>query len=510
MTETANGPITVPPMDKYNQTLVSNVHPSDWQNPTPSGRYNAVVIGGGTGGLITAAVTAGLGGKVALIERHLLGGDCLNTGCLPSKSIIRPTAVLGELSRAEDFGLKIEGKVTADFGAIMERMRRIRAKVSRMDSFKRYTDLGVDMYLGDGKFTGPDSIEVAGQTLNFSKAIIATGARAIELPIPGLADAGYITNETLFHLTEMPPRLGVIGAGPIGCEMSQTFRRLGAEVYLFNAADQILVREDKDAAKIVQAAFIQDGINLIFHAKVKEITTSDTGKIVHYETEGEQRQIEVDEILVSVGRDPNVEGMGLEEAGVEYDKRMGVKVDDYLKTTNPNIFAVGDVSMKYKFTHAADAAARIVVRNAFFKGKGKVSDLIMPWCTYTEPEIAHVGLYEHQAQEAGLELDTYTIHFADVDRALADGDEEGLLKIHTKKGSDKILGATIVARNAGDMISEITVAMVGKVGLGTIANAIHPYPTQAEAIRKAADAYNRSRLTPTVHKLFKWWLGRSR
>ncbi len=510
MTDPANDPITIPPMDDYNQTLIANVHPPNWQNPRPSGRYNMVVIGGGTGGLVTAAVTAGLGGKVALIERHLLGGDCLNVGCLPSKAIIRPAAILGELRRAEDFGLKIEGKVTADFGAVMERMRRIRAKVSRVDSAKRYQSLGVDIYLGAGKFTGPDRIEVAGQTLNFSKSVIATGARAIELPIPGLADAGYITNETLFNLTEMPPRLGVIGAGPIGCEMSQTFCRLGAEVYLFNASDQILAREDKDAAKIVQEAFIQDGINLIFQAKITKITPSETGKTIHYETEGGQRQLEVDEILVSVGRTPNVEGMGLEAAGVEYDKRSGVIVDDYLKTTNPNIFAVGDVSLKYKFTHAADAAARIVIRNAFFKGRSKVSDLIMPWCTYTEPEIAHVGLYEHQAQEAGLALDTYTIHFDDVDRALADGDEEGLLKIHTKKGSDKILGATIVARNAGDMISEITVAMVGQVGLSTIANAIHPYPTQAEAIKKAADAYNRSRLTPTVQKLFTWWLARSR
>ena len=498
--------VTVHPMDEHNQKLVSNAHPPEWQNPSPEGKYNAVVIGGGTGGLITAAAVSGLGGKVALIERHLMGGDCLNFGCLPSKAIIRPAAILGEFKRAAEFGIQVDGSVTADFGAIMERMRRIRAQVSPVDSVKRYTNLGVDIYLGQGTFTGTNTIEVGGQTLEFSKAVIATGARAIEIPIKGLKEAGYLTNETLFTLTELPKRFAIIGGGPIGSEMAQTFARFGSEVYLIDMAPQILIREDKDAAAIVQAAMEADGVNLVTSAKTEEVTVSETGKVIHYEQDGVAKQIEVDEILMAVGRAPNVDGLGLEVAEVKYDKRQGVKVDDYLQTSNPDIYAVGDVAMVYKFTHAADAAARIVVRNAFFKGRSKVSDLIMPWCTYTEPEIAHVGLYPHQAEEQGLELDTYTVHFEHVDRALADGDDDSMLKIHTKKGSDKILGATIVARNAGDMISEITVAMVGGIGLAKIANAIHPYPTQAEAIKRAADAYNRTRLTPTIKNVLNKWM----
>ena len=497
------------PKDEHNATLVSNVHPPDWKNPDPAPRYNLVVIGAGTAGLVTAAGAAGLGAKVALIEKHLLGGDCLNVGCVPSKCIIRSSRVIGETHEAAALGVRVPEGTKADFPAVMERMRRLRARISHHDSARRFQQLGIDVYLGEGRFTGRDTIEVDGKTLRFSKAVIATGARAAAPPIPGLAEAGYLTNETVFSLTELPRRLAVIGAGPIGCEMSQAFRRLGSEVSILEAQSQILTREDREAAEIIQKAFVRDGVHLVLGCKILKVDTHGTEKIIQFEGNGVCSDLPVDEILVGVGRAPNVEGLNLEVAGVEYT-RHGVRANDYLQTTNPRIYGAGDICLPYKFTHTADATARIVIQNALFAGRKKVSSLIVPWCTYTDPEIAHVGMYERDAVERGIAVDTFVRGLREVDRAITDGEEEGFVKVHVKKGTDQILGATIVARHAGEMISEITLAMVGKVGLRTIANVIHPYPTQAEAIRQTADAYNRTRLTPQVKKLFTRWLAWTR
>ncbi len=391
----------------------------------------------------------------------------------------------------------------------MERMRRLRARISHHDSAHRFQQLGIDVYLGEGRFTGRDTIEVDGKTLRFRKAVIATGARPAAPPIPGLAEAGYLTNETVFSLTELPRRLAVIGAGPIGCEMSQAFRRLGSEVSILEAQSQILTREDREAAEIIQKAFVRDGVNLVLGCKILKMDTHGTEKIIQFEGNGACSDLPVDEILVGVGRAPNVEGLNLEVAGVEYT-RHGVRANDYLQTTNPRIYGAGDICLPYKFTHTADATARIVIQNALFAGRKKVSSLIVPWCTYTDPEIAHVGMYERDAVERGIPVDTFVRRLREVDRAITDGEEEGFVKVHVKKGTDQILGATIVARHAGEMISEITLAMVGRVGLRTIANVIHPYPTQAEAIRQTADAYNRTRLTPRVKKLFTRWLAWTR
>lgn len=498
----------VAPFDEHNARLLANVHPPDWVNPTPAERYHLVVIGAGTAGLVTAAGAAGLGAKVALVEKNLLGGDCLNVGCVPSKAIIRASRVVSELRNAGHFGIhhmNVNG-AEVDFGAVMERMRQVRARISSNDSVVRFKDLGVDVFLGAGRFSGADTLEVNGQTLRFKHAVVATGARAVELPIPGLAEAGYLTNETVFSLTERPARLAVIGGGPIGSEMAQAFRRLGSDVILFHDTDHILNREDSDAADIVQRAFIRENICLLLNTKIKQVTMRDGKKVIHYDRPECSGEVTVDEILLGVGRKPNVEGLNLEAVGVAYDPRQGVKVDDHLKTTNPHIYAAGDIAMKYKFTHAADAAARIVIRNALFLGRSKLSALTIPWCTYTDPEVAHVGLYEHEAQAQGIAVDTYMVPLDDVDRAIADGEDEGFVKVHVRKGSDEIVGATIVASHAGEMISEITLAMVGKLGLKTIANVIHPYPTQAEAIRKVADAYNRTRLTSTVKGAFNTWL----
>ena len=494
--------IHVEPMDRYNELLVGHVHPPEWVNPTPSGRYNLVVIGAGTAGLVTAAGAAGLGAKVALVEKHLIGGDCLNVGCVPSKCLIRSSRAYVDVLRAQEYGVQVPDGTEVDFPAVMERMRRLRSQISHHDSAKRFQDLGVDVFLGEGRFSGPDTVEVAGKTLAFKKAVIATGARAVQLPIEGLAEVGFLTNETVFSLTERPRRLAVFGAGPLGCELAQAFHRFGCKVTLIERAPQLLTREDQDAARIVADAFQKDGIDVRLNSAVTRITTAGKEKQIRVDTDGKEDIISVDEILLGAGRAPNVEGLNLDAVGVAYDQREGVVVNDKLQTTTPRIYAAGDICLKYKFTHTADATARIVLQNALFWGRKKLSALTIPWCTYTDPEIAHVGLYEKDAQERGLPVETFTRSLEEVDRAICDGEEEGFVKVHVKKGTDKILGATIVARHAGEMISEITLAMVGNVGLGTIANVIHPYPTQAEAIKQTADAYNRTRLTPFVKGLF--------
>ncbi|MGH7381538.1 MAG: mercuric reductase [Candidatus Methylomirabilales bacterium] len=497
------------PKDEHNRVLLANVHPPDWEDPEPAARYNLVVIGAGTAGLVTAAGGAGLGARVALIEKHLLGGDCLNVGCIPSKCVIRSSRVVGEIQRVPDLGVHVPPGTEADFAAVMERMRRLRARISHHDSVRRFQELGVDVFLGEGRFTGRDTVAVNGKTLRFSRAVIATGARPAAPPIPGLAEAGYLTNETVFSLTELPRRLAVIGAGPIGCEMAQAFRRLGAEVWLLEAQDQILTREDRDAAEILKQAFVRDGVHLVLGCTILRVERRGPEKLIQCERDGTQDGLAVDEILVGAGRAPNVEGLNLEAAGVGYT-RDGVQVNDYLQTTNSRIYAAGDICLPHKFTHTADATARIVLQNALFLGRKKVSALVIPWCTYTDPEIAHVGMSEGDALRRGIAVDTFVRPLREVDRAIADGEEDGFVKVHVKKGTDRILGATIVARHAGEMLSEITVAMVGNLGLKTIANVIHPYPTQAEAIRQVADAFNRTRLTPWIKKLFSLWLAWTR
>jgi pyruvate/2-oxoglutarate dehydrogenase complex dihydrolipoamide dehydrogenase (E3) component len=495
------------PQDESNTILVRNVHPIDWKNPEPAAMYNLVVIGAGTAGLVTAAGAAGLGAKVALIERHLMGGDCLNVGCVPSKGIIRAARAAYDAKAAAGFGILSGTELPVDFSKAMERMRRIRAGISANDSAERFNkDLGVDVFIGSGTFTGPDTIEVDGKKLRFKKAAVCTGARAAAPPVPGIEEAGHLTNESVFWLTELPKRLVVIGGGPIGCELSQTFARLGSKVTLVENSAHVLSREDADAAMIVQQAMTRDGVLFYFNTKVIGVERRDGERIITIEQSGKRIELSADEILVGIGRAPNVEGLGLEAAGIEYDKRKGVKVDDLLRTTNRNVYAAGDICFPYKFTHTADALARIVIANALFKAKQKASSLIVPWCTYTDPEVAHVGMYEKGAREKGIDVMTLTVPFVEVDRALLDGEAEGFARVHLKKGSDKILGATIVARHAGDMLNELSLAMTAGLGLSAIGKTIHPYPTQAEAIRKLADKYNRTRLTPFVKKLFSVWL----
>jgi pyruvate/2-oxoglutarate dehydrogenase complex dihydrolipoamide dehydrogenase (E3) component len=497
------------PLDEYNQTLMAHVHPPDWVNPPPAACYDLVVIGAGTAGLVVAAGAAGLGLglKVALIEKNLMGGDCLNVGCVPSKCVIRSSRVVADMQGSAPFGIQPPATIAIDFAAVMQRMRRIRAGISHHDSAERFRNLDIDVFLGGATFVSRDAIAVGGSQLRFKKAVIATGARATRPQVPGLAEVGYLTNETVFSLTECPQRLAVIGGGPIGCELAQAFHRLGSEVTLLHKHDHLLDREDADAAEVVQQQFRQENLHLILDCTLERVEKTEAGKVIYYRQQGELKTVVVDEILVGAGRTPNVEDLNLEVIGVEYDARRGVVVNDYLQTTNPRVYAAGDICMDWKFTHAADAAARIVIKNTLFSpfglGRSKLSALVMPWVTYTDPEIAHVGLYEAEAKAKGLKTNTIKIPFSSVDRALADGETEGFVKVLHAQGSDQILGATIVARHAGDMISEVTLAIATKQGLSALSGVIHPYPTQAEAIKKAADAYRRTLLTPRTKSLLK-------
>jgi pyruvate/2-oxoglutarate dehydrogenase complex dihydrolipoamide dehydrogenase (E3) component len=494
--------VRVAPYDRHNEQLVANVHPPAWQNPRFDGVYDLVVVGAGTAGLITSLIASSLGAKTALIERHLMGGDCLNVGCVPSKAVIRAAHMAHESRAAAKLGLGGELAGAPSFAAAMERMREIRARISHEDSAKRYSEeFGVDVHLGDAQFVGQDELRVGDQTLRFRRAVIATGARAVAPPIPGLAEAGYLDNESVFTLTERPRRLAVIGAGPIGCELAQSFRRLGSEVTILEMGSQILAREDPDAAAIVQDAFVRDGVELWFDLSIQRVERRGAERVVHaLDKAGRARVLVCDEILVGAGRAPNVTGMGLEAVGVAFDAAQGVRVDDFLRTTNPRIFAAGDVCMAWKFTHAADAAAKLVVQNALFSfgpfGKQRLSRLVMPWCTYTQPEIAHVGLYERDARARGIALDTYQVPITRANRAVTDGEEAGFVKVHVRQGTDRIVGATIVAARAGELITQYTLAITQSIGLGAFTRVIYPYPTQGEALKAVAGAFTRTRLTP--------------
>lgn len=503
-----HGGVRVEPMDRHNAELVQNAHPADWVNPQPRGRYNLVVLGAGTAGLVSAAIAAGLGARVALIERHLMGGDCLNVGCVPSKAIIRSSRVAADLRQAAAYGIADGGAAAANFTTVMERMRRLRSGISPNDSVRRFAALGVDVFLGEARFSAPDVAQVDGATLRFKKAIIATGARAAAPPIEGLAEAGYLTNETVFSLTELPRELVVIGGGPIGCELAQALGRLGSRVTLVESGPQFLAREDPDAAAVLAGVLEREGVRVLLGTKVLRVTLEVGRRVVHVEREGQAEALPADQILVGVGRSPNVEGLNLEAAGVEYDRREGVRVSDALQTTNRSIFAAGDVCSRFKFTHTADFAARLAVQNALFPflPKKKFSSLVIPWCTYTDPEIAHAGAYARELEKQSIKFETIKVALAEVDRAILDGEEEGFLKVHVDAKKGTILGATLVARHAGEMISELTLAMVNGIKLGAIGGVIHPYPTQAEVIRKAADQWNKKRLTPGRKRLLAWVL----
>ncbi|MEO7338361.1 MAG: mercuric reductase, partial [Caldimonas sp.] len=440
--------------------LCLNGRPPDWRNPTPREPYHLLVIGGGPAGLMAARSAAALGARVALVEKHLLGGVSLNYGCVPSQALIRTSRLYAEMRNAAVYGAREPSSVEVDFPLAMERMRRIRARAGRVDSAPRVAAVGIDLFFGTARFVGADTVDVDGLRLRFRKALIATGSRSMLPTIPGLNEAGYLTNETLFDLTVLPPSLLVIGGGPVGCQVAQAFCRFGCRTIITHAEPLFLPKEERDAALLLAEALARDGVEIHLNTKPLNVRVEGGKKLVETINDGNVATIEVDEILTGIGRLPAVSGLNLEAAEVDYDPDQGIAVDDFLRTSNRRIFAAGDVCLEHMFTDTAEASARIVVRNALCFGRERLSALTIPWCTYTDPEIAHVGLYVRQARERGIPVKTFTVPMHDVDRALTDSEEHGFVKIHVRDGSDTILGATVVARHAGEMINDLSLAMV--------------------------------------------------
>jgi pyruvate/2-oxoglutarate dehydrogenase complex dihydrolipoamide dehydrogenase (E3) component len=498
----------LPQVGPDDSELCLNGRPPDWRNPVPRGPYHLIVIGAGPAGLVAARAAAALGARVALIEKHLLGGISLNYGCIPSQALIRTSRLYAEMRNAEAFGARSPSTIEVDFGLAMARMRRIRARAGRVDSALRIVAEGIDLFFGTSTFIRPDAVDVDGLSLRFKKAMIATGSRSLLPMIPGLDAAGYLTNESLFDLTALPKSLLVIGGGPVGCQVAQALCRFGCRVVIAHAEPLFLPKEERDAAQLLAEALARDGVEIHLNTKVVNVHVEGGKKHIETLNDGNVATIVVDEILTGIGRTPALSGLNLEAAGVNYVANDGIIVDDFLRTSNRRIFAAGDVCLEHKYTDTAEASARIVVRNALCFGRERLSALTIPWCTYTDPEIAHVGMYVRQARERGIPVKTFTVPMHDVDRALTDGEESGFVKIHVREGSGKILGATVVARHAGEMINDLSLAMVAGLGLETIARVMHAYPTQAEGIKKAAMAYVAKRPSLWVTWLRRLWFSR--
>lgn len=541
------------------------VRPADWRNPQPANRYHLVVIGAGTAGLVAAAGAASLGARVALIERSRMGGDCLNHGCVPSKALLASAKAAAMLRQAAAAPLEMTAETSHEsaiakraerraagraenspgsrsfnspgptasfepfdyFPAAMRRMRELRSRLAANDSATRFHGLGVDVFFGAARFTDRETICVGESRLRFRRALIATGARAAMPAIPGLADSEPLTNASLFDLRQLPRRFAVIGAGPIGCEMAQAFARFGASVVLVESGPGVLPREDRDAAAAVERSLQRDGVDFRLSAaglrvdRANGLSADGGGWTIRGRGTDGAWETTVDRILVATGRRPNIEELNLEAAGIAVGP-YGVSIDDFLRTTNRRVYAAGDVCSPYRFTHAADFMARAALRNALFFGRTRLSSLVIPWCTYTDPEVARVGLSEREAEESNVAIDTFVQPLAEVDRAVleappfshdaidgtftSDG-PDGFVKVLVRRGTDRIVGATLVAPHAGEMIGELTVAMQYRLGLGKLGNTIHPYPTVADAIRKLGDQYQRRRLTPGVRAIFRQWFG---
>jgi pyruvate/2-oxoglutarate dehydrogenase complex dihydrolipoamide dehydrogenase (E3) component len=474
------------------------------------GLYNVVVIGGGTAGLVTAAGTAGLGGRVALIEKHRMGGDCLNTGCVPSKALIASARAAHMVRHASRWGLR-DREPDFDFEAVMDRVRERRATIAPHDSEERFESLGVDVFHGAARFLSPHEVAIGDARLRGASVVIATGSRAALPPTEGLAEARPYTNETIFdELRTRPDGMIILGGGPIGCELGQAFARLGVRVTIVEAASRVLEKEDPEVADVVRRALEADGVTLRIGAKARRVVRVGGRVRMEVTTAGGDETVEAEALLVAAGRIPNLEGLGLDEAGVAHTKK-GVTVDAHLQTSRPHIYAAGDITGGPQFTHVADHHARIVVRNILTPWlRSKADTSVLPWCTFTSPEVGRVGLSETEARAAGVEHDVWMQPLAEIDRAIVESEAEGFAKVITEKGSDRILGAAVVAERGGDLVHELVVAMKAGVGLKDLSGTIHAYPTFAEIARRTGDRYQRSRLTPRAKALFAWLYRRAR
>ena len=471
--------------------------------------YNVIVIGRGSAGLVSAYISSAVKARVALIEKHRMGGDCLNTGCVPSKALLRSAKVLSYYKRHKDFGIK-SAEVAFDFAEIMDRVQTVIGKVAPHDSIERYTDLGVDCLTGEAKILSPHEVEVNGKTLTTNNIIVATGARPAVPPIPGLDKVPFLTTDNIWELRELPKRLVIAGGGPIGCEIAQGFARLGSKVTQVEMMPDILIREDPEISQAIRKRFVDEGIDVRINHTLKEILVEDGKKYILVEKDNSTEKIEFDQILIAVGRAANGKGMGLEDIGVTFSKRGTIEVDEYLRTTaHKNIYACGDVAGPFQFTHTAAHQAWYCAVNALFSPiKFKVDYSVIPWCTFTDPEVARVGLNETEARGKQMPYEVTTYGIDDLDRAIADSEDHGLVKVLTVPGKDRILGATIIGYHAGDLISEYVLAMKHGLGLNKILSTIHIYPTMSEANKYAAGAWKKAHapkgLLRWVQKFHAW------
>ncbi len=461
--------------------------------------YNLVVIGAGSAGLVSAYIAATVKARVALVEKEKMGGDCLNTGCVPSKALLRSAKMLSYARRAGEFGFK-RTEVDFDFAEVMARVHRIIRKVEPHDSVERYTKLGVECILGEARITSPYTVAVNGRALTTKSIVVATGARPMIPPIPGLDKIDYLTSDTLWNLRELPKRLVVLGGGPIGCEMTQAFARFGSEVTQVEMAPRILVREDPEVSEMIGKVFESEGVRVLANHKAKEVVGEGESHVLVCEHDEREVRVPFDNILVAVGRAPNVKGFGLEELGVRIGQRGTVETDDLLQTNFPNIYCCGDAAGPYQFTHTASHQAWFATVNALFGAfkSFKVDYRVIPWTTFTDPEVARVGLNESDAKEQGVEYEVTTYPMDELDRAIAESEDRGMVKVLTRPGTDKILGATIVGPHAGDIIAEYVAAMKHGLGLNKILSTIHIYPTLAEANKAAAGQWKKAHAPKNV------------
>lgn len=450
---------------------------------------NIVVIGAGSGGLVSAYIAAAVKAKVFLVEKHKMGGDCLNTGCVPSKALIRAAKACYQAKHAAEYGISFSD-VQVDFAKVMERVHRVIADVEPHDSIERYSELGVDCVQGEARILSPHEVQIGEQVISTRNIIVATGARPAVPLIEGLAELAYLTSDNLWELRELPKRLLVVGGGPIGCELAQAFSRLGSEVTVVDMADKLLPRSDKDVSELIEKQFKQENINLVLNASLKKFQAG----FALVDINGVEHKVLFDKVIIAVGRQANTQGFGLQELGVELNKNGTISVDPYMRTNVKNIFACGDVAGPYQFTHTASHQAWYASVNALFSGfkKFKVDYSAIPWVIFTDPEVAHVGASENELNERSVDYELVSYDLSDLDRAIADGENKGMVKVLMKKGKDQILGATIVGSHSGELITEFVTAMKNGHGLNTILGTIHSYPTWSEANKYAAGVWKKN------------------
>lgn len=470
---------------------------------------NLVVIGAGSGGLVSALIAAAVKSKVILIERHRMGGDCLNTGCVPSKALLRSAKIANYMNRAEEFGLE-SVDVKPVFSKVLKRVHQVIETIEPHDSVERFTGLGVECLMGEAQIIDKHTVRVGDRDIKTKSIIIAAGARPFVPPIPGVEEVGYLTSDTIWELQEQPKRLVVLGGGPIGCELSQAFAKLGSEVTMVEMMGQLMGREDADVADVISKTFQKDGINVLTNHKAVKFTNDNGAKVLHCETDSGTVEIPFDQVLVAVGRKANSDGMNLEELGIKLRRNGTIETDDYLRTAVPNIFACGDITGPYQFTHTASHQAWFATVNALFGfvKKFKVDYRVIPWATFTMPEVARVGINESEAKEQNIDYEVTRYGIDDLDRAIADGEAHGFIKVITPKGKDKVLGVTIVGHHAGELIAEYVLAMKYNLGLNKILGTIHLYPSLSESNKFVAGNWKREHqphgLLKLVEKFHAW------